>query len=323
MTFYNGTTTADDLVNLIADQLIATGAWIDADPVLDGTDTNLTDVVGAERVVAHATDANFYVYLSRRVSFNGNTSNARFNEVRVQVSSGWDAGAHAPTGTIYTSGIPLEAWNRYSSSYPYYSTTTTGSGNKSGQFWAWVDDFGFTVLSTWDASGFLDYTSIFNLERNSGKEYSDGYTNFFHAAYANTDPEVRHSNGGTYYRARYFENAQASSGFGDLGRAESMRPFNQQGYSLGSAVKTFFAAFKSDGNSKVYFQFPFYSNNQDSNKPSLIAQTDRWFIVGVSQGLADGDLVDFVNGAEVWKYLVKTPQSPDSTAYLPVAIRYA
>ena len=323
MTFYNGTTTADDLVNLIADQLIATGAWMDADLALNGVDAVPGDALGAERVVAHATDPNFYVYLSRRVSWNGNTSNARFNEVRVQVASGWDLGTHAPTGTVYTSGIPLEAWNRFSSSYSYYSTTTIGSDNKGGQFWAWIDDFGFTVLSTWDSSGFLDYTSFFNLERNSGKEYSDGYTNFFHSAYANTDPEVRHSSSGTYYRARYYENEQATSGWGDLGRAESMRPFNQQAYVHSTAAKTFFAAFKSDGNSKVYFQFPFYSNNEDAAKPSLIAQTDRWFVVGVSQGLADGDLVDFVNGAEVWKYLVKTPQSPDSTAYLPIALRYA
>ena len=82
MTFYNGTTTADDLVNLIADQLIATGAWMDADLALNGVDAVPGDALGAERVVAHATDPNFYVYLSRRVSWNGNTSNARFNEVR-------------------------------------------------------------------------------------------------------------------------------------------------------------------------------------------------------------------------------------------------
>lgn len=312
MTFYNGTTTADELLNLVADQLIATGAWVDADAT----------VLGSQRVVAHATDLNLYVYLSRLVSYNGNTSNARFNEIRVQVSSGWDTGTKAPTGTIETSGIPLESWQRYSSSYPYYSTTTVGSGNKSGQFWAWIDQHGFTVLATWDASGYHDYTSFFNLERNTAKEYSDGYTNFFHTAWTTSDYALRHTSGGTYYQARYFENTQGSS-YADLGRAESMRPFNQQSYSYTNAVKTFFSAFKSDGNSKVYFQFPFYSNNQDAAKPSLIAQTDRWFLVGVSQGLADGDLVDFVNGAEVWKYLVKTPQSPDSTNYLPVAVRYA
>jgi hypothetical protein len=54
-----------------------------------------------------------------------------------------------------------------------------------------------------------------------------------------------------------------------------------------------------------------------------IAQSLRWFQISTGLGVADGDVVDYVLGAQTLKYLAKTVQSADNAAFLPYAIRYA
>lgn len=299
----------DALLNQIANELIATGSWLDADPAVSGT----------KRVVKHAIDANFYV-LFERVASPGNNGNTvfRFNEIKVTISSDFNTVSHLPAGTQEISTIPAEAWQTISNSYPYYDTTSTGSGNKTGQYWMWVDANGVSLFVTWLASGtHFDYTSFFHLERNTTKEYADGFTNFFVVSLVNEDRTI-------YYSSQQAYVYQVPSGNDySLNRKQYVRPFNTSTISYTQGVATFFDCYKSGGNAKVYFQFPYYSNNLDATRRMPIAQTRGWFRVGLSLGIADGDLIDWVNGAETWKYLAKTLQSPDSTNYLTLAIRYA
>src|SRR5262245_17026346 len=102
MPFFSGATDMDALIDLIADQLIATGAWGTADVSL------VAGTHPAKRALTHLTDVNFYVMFDRNlVTVGGNASNC--NEIRVQISTGFNTGTHAPSGTIQTTGIPCEA----------------------------------------------------------------------------------------------------------------------------------------------------------------------------------------------------------------------
>ncbi len=311
----------DELTDKIADDLIATGAWSDADPT-----GRPAAVSPARRALEHIADG-FFVSVERIVSSSGYN---RFNEIRVTVSSGYDLGTSSPSGTVEITGIPTESWQSYGTSWTqnYYWATGAGSGDKAGQYWMWLDAEGFTVLSSWMASPAHDYTSFLSLERNTEKEYPDGYSNFFVTAWTNSDPNIVYSTGGNWYDryyAQYFDNStgqvSAVGNYSDLNRKEYIRPFNTQTVAYGAGVELFRSAYRSDGNSKIYFHFPHFSNNLDTNKRIPIAQTKRWFVVALAQGLADGDLVDWVDDAVTKTYLVKTLQSPDSTAYITVAIR--
>jgi hypothetical protein len=303
MPFFSGSTDIDTLIDLLADQLIATGAWATADATL------VTGQHPARRALVHTAD-NFYVYLARQVTTAANNAGS-FLEILVQVSTSWSLGTHAPGGTTQTTGIPCEGFN---------GNGLLASYNKLGSHWTWIDASGFTCLSTWASTGNNDSTVLLTVERNATKEYADGYTNFFIAALANANPSTgAGNNAGLYYR-----NLQ-QNGAWDFFRGIILRPFNFTEYSADTnALEKFFPAYRSPGNSKVYFEFPFFSNNQLPAQRSPIAQTPRFFWVQPpGGGLADGDLVTYVSGPNTYTYLVKLLQSPDSTNYAPWAIRQA
>jgi hypothetical protein len=300
--FFSGATDMDALVDLIADQLILSDAWGTADATL------VAGAHPAKRALQHLTDTNFYVTLDRNLVTSVGGWNA--NEIRVQVSTGFNAATHAPSGTIQVTGIPTES----------AINSNPTANNKLGSHWTWIDASGFTVLSTWAGSAFNDYTVLFTLERNSAKEYADGFSNFFVASLASANPIIGNNSGqGLYYGNR-------SVSFGqDFQRCIIGRPFSFQEYSADSnSLEKFFGAYRSPGNSKVYFEFPYFSNNQLPLQRSPIAQTQRFFWVQPpGGGLADGDLVTYVQGASTLTFLVKLLQSPDSTNYAPWAIRQA
>jgi hypothetical protein len=57
------------------------------------------------------------------------------------------------------------------------------------------------------------------------------------------------------------------------------------------------------GNAKVYFQFPWFANDQ--NMQQILVQTQYFFRGQLSRGLIDGDQVAWVNGAQTQTYLYK------------------
>jgi hypothetical protein len=307
MPFFSGNTDMDALIDLIADQLIATGAWVTADASL------VAGVHPAKRALQHATDTNFYVYLTRQLATPTITANYSVNEILIQLASGFNTGTHAPSGTIYTTGIPAEG--------PQINQNNMVASNKAGTHYTWVDASGVTVLATWASSGFQDFTCIFSLERNTAKEYADGFSNFFCISVPNANYTMGTSpNQGNYYGL----SGGANTNQNHCARGYVLRPFNFQEYSdYNNALATFFGAYRSLGNSKVYFAFPFFSNSQTPLQRSLIAQTHRFFLIQPGSGLSDGDLVTYVSGPNTYTYLVKTLQSPDSANYSPWAVRQA
>jgi hypothetical protein len=311
MPFFSGASTMDALIDLMANQLIATGAWGDA-----SGGALPSGASPANRALVHLVDANFYVHIDRNIvtGFGGGSSKGSWNEIRVRISTGHTG--TAPSGTIQTTGIPLEAGTLGT------STTQVTANNSNLSHWTWVDAAGFTTQVQGAVRGsFQIYACFFTLERNTSKEYADGYTNFFVAAAPNMNP----SSGGTSSNnhGTYYGNGTTSSNF-DAQRAFVCRPFNYQEYNAASnAVNWFFGSFRSGGNSKVYFTFPYFSNNQAPLQPSFIAQTTRFFRVEPGQGLADGDLVTYALGGNTFTYLVKTLQSASSSAYTPWAVRQA
>jgi hypothetical protein len=299
MAFYSGGTTMDQLIDLIANELIATGAWVTADGTL------VAGAAPAKRALQHATDPNFFVYFARNI-VNNQGGSGYVNEILVQLSTGFNAATHVPSGTVQSTGIPCEA--------------SSVANNKAGTHYTWVDASGVTLLATWAASGYSDYTVFFTLERNTAKEYSDGFSNFFCASITNANYGI-----GSYpYSGTYYGNAASYPGNYTCNRAYILRPFNYAEFSdYNNAIATFFGAYRSLGNSKVYFEFPFFSNNQNQLQRMPIAQTGRFFLVQPGQGLSDGDLITYVQGPNTYTYLVKLLQSPDSAAYTPWAIRQA
>ncbi|MHB8633027.1 MAG: hypothetical protein ACYDBQ_03535 [Thermoplasmatota archaeon] len=314
MTFFSGNSDMDTLIDLIADQLIATGAWGTADAAL------ATGQHPAKRAIKHLTDANLNVYFTRQVlSVPGST---RWNEILIQISTGFDTVGHAPNGTIQTTGICCEGWQKYNSGAQYYYGNDVGSGNKAVTHYTWIDAAGVTLQVTGATSPAKDFTVFFNLERNTTKEYADGFSNVFCAAIPNDDVGFYDQ---TYTQSYYSNAVGAGQGSPNgAGRANICRPFNYQQYAgYAGGLATFFGSYRSLGNSKVYFEFPFFSNNQVVAQPQPIAQTGRFFLINPGQGMADGDLVTYVSGANTYTFLVKLLQSPDSIAYSPWAIRQA
>lgn len=296
MTFFSGSTTMDAYIDLIADQLIATGAWGTADGTLTAGATP------AKRAVTHLTDANFFVYLTRQVI--ASSGNGGHNEVLIQISSAFNTGTHAPSGTIQTTGIPTESSQG--------AVGQPSANNKGGSHFTWIDASGFTGFTTWAPSSLYDWTTFFTLERNTTKEYADGLTNFFVFGSPNNNYSSGNQGTGQYY------------GGVTNGRPFICRPFGiTESVDYNNALATFFGAYKSPGNSKVYLAFPFFSNNSLPLDRSPIAQTQRFFLIQPGQGIADGDTVTFVSGANTYTYLVKTMQSPDSASFAPWAIRQA
>jgi hypothetical protein len=307
MPFFSGATDMDALIDLIADQLITTGAWADASGGSLPAGAN-----PAKRAVVHLTDTNLYVTLDRNLASGNGIGNLFWNEIRIRISTGF-SGSN-PSGTIHTTGIPTEG--------QLTNTTASLSPNKKlGSHWTWVDAAGFTTQTVWAASSLQDYAVFFTLERNTSKEYADGLTNFFTAAIPNNNYACGSS--GSNVQGRYYGNG-ATTNQRDAGRGFVCRPFDFQEYSDPyNAMEWFFGAYRSPGNSKVYFVFPYFSNNQLPLQRSPIAQTLRFFRIEPGQGLADGDLVTYAIGGNTYTYIVKTLQSPDSALYTPWAVRQA
>jgi hypothetical protein len=320
MPFFSGSTDMDALIDRIADDLLATGSWVTADGTL------AAGAHPAKRAIKHAVDTTFHVTLDRAVSTVVSNGTKWFNEVRIRLSTSFDTGTHEPNGTVKTAGIPAEAWQTgFTGGTGYWAAGgTTGSGNKVGTVYLWTDLDGFTGIVTWNSAGGIDYTILFGLERNTAKEYADGFTNFFFHSFPNNNPTLDSTASAGGSGAYYGNRNEGSSGDVDLGRPYYVRPFSIESYSSDAeSVERFFKSYRSAGNSKVYLQFPWYSNNTSLTQRNPIAQTTRWFWVHEAAGLADGDLIDVVVGAQTFTYLVKLLQSPDSINYAPYAVRKA
>ena len=176
----------------------------------------------------------------------------------------------------------------------------------------WVDKYGFIGViqnpyADGEASG-----AFFACEflPDVTKEFSDGYTNvmaytkrnhaYFYGGYKYSIP----SSATQYYHA--------------------VRPFNLVGtHATNIREGHLRPAFRSAGNSKIYFEFPTYEN-EIVNWRTPIAQTRRWFFVEESGGLSLNDVVSWLDpdNVTVHKFFITAATSPDTATKVIVAIPY-
>lgn len=386
MTFSNGNTTMDSYVDFMATQLVATGVWSEPDAGFYPA-----GATPAKRVIF---DGTVYVFLQRAIK-NGNanaaagtaetgTGSMRANEIRVSFGSGYNLGTHLLTGTVQDCGVPLEVWQKGTAG-TFFLNNDVGAGNKAFQHFTWIDPNG-SIVAIVAAAVFpntCDMVCMFSLERNTIKQYADGFSNLYWTCIPLINPYMStgsiSTDGGYFCRLPYnfFSGLTAinGGGFGSVGGGGNMarpiyfHPFNgaptyDEPVYIGSmnpsganhlyhiytfaginangssninpggvpgrypGIEFFFSAYRSPGDSKAYFQFPWFNNNADPRRRSLIAQSNAlWFPVYDNLGgLSDGDIIDYTApGPVLQRFLVKSFAPLEATigSQLNIAIRFA
>ena len=238
--------------------------------------------------------------------YSGSYYYARFAGVGVRFSTGWNIETHAPADTIRRWALA-----------PLFCENGTPSGARMGvdssfQFNYWVDKYGFQGIVQNPYSENQSSGAFFSCEflPDATKEFADGYTNIMAYTKRNYAYWV---NGGCKPPAgstAYYYHALRPFGLAETGDTNIVE----------SALR---AAFRSAGNSKIYFEFPTYENEL-TNWMTPIAQTRRWFFVQESGGMSLNDVVSWLDpdNITVHKYFITAATCPDSAAKVVVAIPY-
>ncbi len=377
--FATATVTMDAYIDFMAARLLESGVWTEPDAAFYPA-----AATPAKRVL---TDGVLYMRLERIVTqANPNSQNGsgtsetgggqgRVNEIRVTYSTTYNAGTHAQTGTIQICGIPLEQWQRSSSTPGFFLNDDVGAGNKQMLHFTWSDANGsiLGVIVAVAATAQYDQTVFYCMERNTTKLYSDGFSSIFWTCFPAHDPDIFTSYSSTTWRyfgqlppnqfssLNFLYGSAVTTGGGNLNRPIYFHPFNGApshnepvyiGDSVGGAAGAYYGqapwtmftnplpvgqfggieffkpAMRSQGDSKVYFQYPVYSANNDPVRRSPVAQTPFWFMCGdPTLGVNDNDIIQYTApGPVVLQYLVKrfvTQEPSQGGGSLQVAIRYA
>lgn len=215
--------------------------------------------------------------------------------IAFRFSSMYNLDTHEPTGSIDNGFVPLY-WHSNSSGYLPVMVDT----DHQYPVMYWVDKYGIqAVIQNPFRTSVSDLGAFFTLEAipAAKREFSDGYRALcFHC---------RSSNGLTWDD----QATVADQNYYFL----NVRPFHTK--QMGSLVNyhTQQDAYRSLGNSKIYFEFPYFHNetmdfNPDVQRDYLtpIYQTRRWFVVSPAGGLAVNDIVSWLDpdGVTVRKFIV-------------------
>jgi hypothetical protein len=235
--------------------------------------------------------------------------------IRFIWSQSWDSGSHTypPVNMMTYMGYQgVRGDLRYA---PYNAYLVTADlDTQQLIFWLWAETTGFALMGYPESNANDNYQQAFftSAERNTNKEYTDGYTSFVHFMDMNILLKGR-------------------TGYLNGKMNAILRPFAYQSPSSGSdfdwSVTTFsgngihipYNAFKSNGNGKVYYVKPIVSNHAGSTMP--IFQCDQWFYWTEGLGLVDGDIIAIQGSTK--KYICKSVSSPDSTTKLTFAMKYS
>ncbi|MDP2216733.1 MAG: hypothetical protein Q8J68_05540 [Methanolobus sp.] len=308
MGFTSGAKTLPALINDIANQIIASSAdWVDGDDTWTTTSTTNSN---ARRCLRYTGDANdIWVALE---SCNDNTApigsseaSYRVKGLRVTFSASWDyINRIYPAGSDDTSMTFVSFEGRGSHNSP-----AADLGALLLTYFLWTDSTGFVLMANPEphATDNLQSSFICAVERLNQKEYSDGLTNFYCYARLNSGHSWMNSNRGDNKPYRHYTIVRpfAFRAQDDLGIQFWQDP--TRGYAL-----------KSTGSGKVYFVKPMICN--DSAKFQPIGQSELFFRFSAESGLVDGDVIAVQSATT--KYLCKSLQSPDSTAFLYFAMKY-
>ncbi|MDV0442595.1 hypothetical protein [Methanorbis furvi] len=284
MVHIQGTWDIPTIAATIGQALIDTDDFTDADPdVTMGT------------VVNH-TSTNTYVWITPGVALtspvDNNTAYSKAG-MRVIFSNNWNTDTHEPSGTIYRGFVNLYGTAAYQGGYNTLANITSPNSFPISLF---VDKFGFVgvIQNNYSAGN----PSLFACEffPSAWMEYDDAqkpicfFTKHIYDSFTNgidsTGQHVTNVNSGYHY-IRPFNVAYGVTAAGNMGAYMPRE------------------AYRSEGNNKTMFDFPWYQNDYNS-LVYPIAQTRRWFPVSATGGHAIGDIVNWIDpdGVTVHKYIV-------------------
>lgn len=309
MTYISGAKCLADIIEEIANDMIALADWSDGDTTWTTTDKTADN---ARRCLKYTGDANdIWIALEALNTSHLVYQKPGFSEyyyakgLRVTVSASWDSVGHTYPADNQQTFISFELRYNGDASADLATLLLT--------YFAWYDNArGFVITAKPDPDSTDDYQNSFFLavERVTTKEYTDGYTNFYVAAAMN-------------YKG-FYDNSYDTYQFRSY-----LRPFNFEYspadhtalsyfYNHGVNHPEYLRAIKSNGNGKAYFARPIYQNEDGVRSP--ITESALWFGYSPAYGLVDGDIIA-IDGSTA-KYLLKALDSPDSANMLPFAIRY-
>lgn len=296
MTFTAYVKPLHEIIDDIADALIATADWEEGDATWDTSDTTLQN---ARRVVHHIADDVYLSLIMENGSQYNYSTSYYWRGLFLVFSSGWDDVAHEPDGSMY---YTFAGYNGRSTSISY----DLAKEPVDYRLYTGVD--GFALVGVPAPSAYFNRQSSFIVvvERNTSKLYADGFTNF----YMFVD--------GNYLSTQYNTYNTAYTRFGNTFKWwKYSHPFVLQSQ---TGWETPYDATLSRGDDLAYFAKPILHNDTDAKSPvfqaELFLMVDYFSKVG---GLTDDDEI-VMNGK---KYQVTVKQSPDSAVYMEYGIKKA
>ncbi len=295
MTWYAAANDLWEIIDIIANDLIALAAWEEGDATWD---TSVKTGESARRVVRHIADDIYLALIQGNVERQASPNAERAKGLIIVISDAWVA--NEPSGNIQVAYVPFEGKsttpvNADLADFQIVYKLFTGAG-------------GFALVGVPPANATDNYQSNFIVivERNASKLYADGFTNF----YIFVD--------GNYFHSRFNLNPCGASLFGeDVKWRRYTRALQFQAHQE-PAWQTPYDAYKSVTNGKAYFMKPILHNDLVGRTPWL--QPLFWLAIDSSKAnLADDDEIA-MPAPDTQTYQVTVKDSPDSATYIWYAI---
>jgi len=293
MGFTSGSKVPADLIDEIADGLIATSSyWNDGDTTWDTSDRTESNARRCLKYTGDSDDIWIALEVVNENIYVGNYARG----IRLSYSASWDEVNHA---------MPDDAYHTFCIIYAEHEGVHADLSTTMITYYLWMDSSGFALMGKPEPVSGDNYQNSFIIvtEHMGTKEYTDGLTNFY-----------------TFMVMNHFRDNEETN----YKPFMMTRPFVYQGYDMGDGIMFWrdsikdMNAMKSTGNGKVYYVKPVICNSTDNMTP--IYQSEMFWKYVPKTGLVDGDVVA-VDG-ETTKYLCKALTSPTSTYTLYYAIKY-
>jgi len=253
MTFLVGCDYLDRIVEKIAEQLISTGKWSDADSTWTTENFN-----SAKRVVKHIEGV--YVAIELLNSAQTVASSRYAKGLRITFSQTWDTVNHSyPVDRMQT--FVQFCCDDSSSDLPDLRYQRV-------DYYMWVEENGFVIMGRPASCGCYHGAFIICVERNPNKEYDDHYTNFYcynRTNWCNYDE----------YDGRRTKNV--------------IRPFNYQANGRYSGYQKVMSPILSEADGKAYGVFGLIHNAEDNRDP--IFQPTFFIEWDEGMGVIPGDIL--------------------------------
>jgi hypothetical protein len=239
---------------------------------------------------------------------SGSYSDWEVAGLQVVLSSDYDTVNQQPSGSTQHVYITLFSLSEsQGADYNYWDDWITNymDGDDYYEVAYWIDKYGIvgTISTPFDSPYSYSWGtgSFFAIEviPVAAREYNDGLTDFFLLTIQNY----------SVYGSTHYTYA---------------RPFNLNTNSRCYDQHERYA-YKSLGNGKVYFEFPYYFNDTSRDTPS--AQTKRWFLVDDvnTGGIAKGDIINWIDQSAgvTRQFYVSQAWSLERSEVVNVAIPYS